>query len=241
MSADFTATGLHKSYGVREVLCGIDLSVAPGEIVGLLGPSGSGKSTVFEILTGVEKPDRGTVTLRGETLNDLGVDARARRGIGYVPQSPDLFARLSVEDNLRIAADTRLAWDERAADFVGRIVGGFGLEEVRAKPVGTLSGGQRRLVEIAFAVCTLPKFLLLDEPFSGLDPIVVERIVARLRALAKAGIGVLVTDHKAHVALELVHRAVVIEAGLVVASGPPAEVARDRRVREVFLGESYRV
>ncbi len=238
MDADaaFAGTGLHKSFGGRQVLCGVDVSVRRGEIVGLLGPSGAGKSTVFGILSGVERPDHGAVHLCGHDVTSLAIDGRARLGVGYVPQAPELFERLTVAANLRVAVDARMGWSERTAGLLDRMITAFHLDEVHDRPFSHLSGGQRRLVEIAFAVCTLPKFLLLDEPFAGLDPIVVGRIVTHIRALARAGIGILVTDHKARAILDLVERAVVIDAGTVIADGSAAAVARVPRVREVFLG-----
>jgi len=235
--ADFFATGLRKSYGGRQVLGGVSLSLRRGEIVALLGPTGSGKSTCFKILMGIERPDGGRVTLFGRNVTKLGLDGRARLGLGYVPQAPELFERLSVEGNLRIALDTKAGRNERSIAFLDALIDAFGLEEVRHRPTSFLSGGQRRLVEIAYVVCTAPKFLLLDEPFTGLDPIVVDRIVGHIKSLASAGIGVLVTDHKARLTLDLVDRAIVIGSGVVIADGPSAEVARNARVRETFLGE----
>ena len=234
-----TASDLRKAYGAREVVRGVDLTVAPGEIVGLLGPSGSGKSTIFKMLTGVEQADGGTVSIGAQALGELGIDARARLGLSYVPQSPELFPGLSVEDTLRIAIDAQGRGNAFAGRMLATIVKGFGLEELREKRFATLSGGQRRLVEIAFAVCAAPRFLLLDEPFAGLDPLVVERICGIVRLLARSGLGILITDHKARVAFELVERAVVLDDGVVIARGAPADVVQVPHVRNVFLGDDF--
>lgn len=238
--SDLAVTDLHKSVDGRPILNGIDFSLRRGEIVGLLGPTGSGKSTCFKVLMGIVRPDRGRVSLFGRDITALGIDGRARLGLGYVPQSPELFERLSVELNLRIALDARAGRNSRTTAFLDGLIVSFGLETVRNRSVSFLSGGQRRLVEIAYAVCALPKFLLLDEPFTGLDPIVVERIAAHIRSLARAGVGVVITDHKARLTLSLAKRALVISNGLIIADGPPEDVARDARVREVFLGEDDR-
>jgi lipopolysaccharide export system ATP-binding protein len=239
MSLVLTARGLCKSYGHRDVVCGVDIEIGPGEIVGLLGPSGSGKSSIFKMLTGVERPDSGVVEIDGREISRLGIDSRARLGIGYVPQSPELFPSLSMQDNLRIAVQARHRDRRKGDHLLETVLRWFEIEPLRNNRVGTLSGGQRKLVEIAYALCALPQFLLLDEPFAGLDPIVVEKVVARIRAVAKAGLGVLVTDHKARTALSLVSRAVVLDNGMIIASGLPADIVREERVRTVFLGENY--
>jgi lipopolysaccharide export system ATP-binding protein len=239
MSLVLTARDLCKSYGHRDVVCGVDIEIGPGEIVGLLGPSGSGKSSIFKILTGVERPDSGVVEIDGRDISRLGIDSRARLGIGYVPQSPELFPSLSMQDNLRIAVQARHRDHRKGDHLLETVLRWFEIEPLRNNRLGTLSGGQRKLVEIAYALCALPQFLLLDEPFAGLDPIVVEKVVARIRAVAKAGLGVLVTDHKARTALSLVSRAVVLDNGMIIASGLPTDVVRQERVRTVFLGENY--
>jgi lipopolysaccharide export system ATP-binding protein len=237
-SAELIASDLHKSIDGRPILGGINLSVRRGEIAALLGPTGSGKSTCFNVLMGIVRPDRGQVTLFGRDVTGLGIDGRARLGLGYVPQAPELFETMSVRNNLRIALEARVGDDREVAGFLDRLLAHFGLDPVRDRMISVLSGGQRRLVEIAYAVCTLPKFLLLDEPFAGLDPIVVERIAAIIRTLARGGMGILLTDHKAHLALDLASRALVIADGRMVAEGPSAMIACHPEVRQVFLGES---
>ena len=234
----FQGADIYKTFGSRRVLGGVSISVGRGEIVGLLGAMGSGKSTLFKVLTGVERPDRGQVTLFGRDVTDLCIDARARLGIGYVPQSPEMFEQLSVEANLRMAIDTRFGPSEKEADLIRVLLEGFGLNAMRDRRVSVLSRGQRRLLEISYAVATLPKFLLLDEPFAGLDPLVVDRITDLIRGLADIGIGILITDHKARLILDLVQRAVVIDNGVVIADGPSEMIARSSRVREVFLGNA---
>lgn len=239
-NADFVASDLHKTIDGRGILGGVGVSLRRGEIAALLGPTGSGKSTCFKIMMGILRPDRGRVTLFGRDVTAVGTDGRARLGLGYVPQTPELFEKLSVRNNLRIALEARVGRTPNAAAFLDGLIDSFGLNGVADRSVSVLSGGQRRLVEIAYAVCTLPKFLLLDEPFAGLDPLVVERIANHLKALARTGMGILLTDHKAHLAFELASRVLVIGGGRVVAEGASAEVAADRRVREIFLGDDDR-
>ena len=238
MSAlSFVVTDLHKTIGDRQILHGISLTVGRGEIVSLLGPSGSGKSTCFKIMMGIVRAERGQIWLSGQDVSGLSTDGRARLGLGYVPQTPELFETLSVRNNLRIAVDARVGWSRKSEAFLDGILGTFGLDPVRDRAISVLSGGQRRLVEIAYAVCALPKFLLLDEPFAGLDPIVAERIATHIRSLSRTGMGILVTDHKAHLALSLASRAIVIGKGQIIAEGASEDVARNARVRDVFLGE----
>lgn len=234
---DLAATGLCKAIDGACILNDVSLSVGRGEIAALLGPAGAGKSTCFKILAGVMRPDSGRIRLFEEDVTGWTIDSRARLGLGYVPQAPELFERLRVRDNLEIAATAQMPRRRDAEELRDRVISDLHLEEIQLQSVTHLSGGQRRLVEIAFAVCTRPKFLLLDEPFSGLDPIVVERVAAVIRALAASGIGILLTDHKARLALTLADRAVVIANGMTIADGPSDAVADNRAVRQVFLGD----
>lgn len=235
----FGASGLCKTYGEREVVVGVDIAVGHGEIVGLLGPSGSGKSTIFKILTGIVKANSGTVFLGERNITSAGIDVRARMGLGYVPQASVLFTNLTTEDNLRIAIEAKNLNQAGAERFLSTVCGAFGLIDIRHRRLGELSGGQRRLVEIAFAICSKPKFLLLDEPFSGLDPIVVSTITSRIQLLARVGIGIILTDHKVREALNVVTRAYVINNGVVILSGSAEKIVCNHEVKKVFLGEGF--
>ncbi|PHP65663.1 ABC transporter ATP-binding protein [Zhengella mangrovi] len=231
--------GLRRVYGQRDILFDVDVAVERGKVTGLLGPSGSGKSTIFRILCGVERPDSGAVTMGKRDITRLGIDARARLGIGYIPQFPELFMQLTVRDNLQIALEGRRLDRDRAAAVMGRISKAFSLQPMLGNPVATLSGGQRKLAEIAFAMCSFPRFLLLDEPFARLDPINVARVSAILRGLARSGIGILLSDHSARDALALCSTASIIQHGVVIASGTPAAVSRDPQVQAIFLGPGF--
>ncbi len=238
MADTFSATGLRKSYAAREVVAGVDISISRGEIVGLLGPSGSGKSTIFNMLAGLLRPDAGKIVLRGRDITDMPIDARARMGLGYVPQAPALFGALSTEDNLRIAIEAR-SREHSTERLLNAVCAAFELEKFRKTRLANLSGGQRRWVEIAFAVLGGPAFLLLDEPFTGLDPIASERLSATIGRLARLGIGVLLTDHNVRNALKIVERAHVIDNGTIIAAGTSESIVGDANVRATYLGTSF--
>jgi lipopolysaccharide export system ATP-binding protein len=239
MPSTLEAHRLRKTYLGREVLCGISLTLSEGRIVGLLGPSGSGKSTTFRLLTGVELADPGSVFLDRKDISQIGIDARARLGIGYVPQAPDLYLSLSVADNFTIALEACRYGKAKAAQVLADIGHLLELDDIMTKQVGHLSGGQRKLIEIGFAMCAEPTMLLLDEPFAKLDPITVTRIAGQIRRLANSGVGVLVTDHQARTVFSLAEDIVVINNGLMIAKGPPSEVIGSMAVRESFLGETF--
>lgn len=232
-------TGLRKTYGQRQVLAGVDIAFRRGEIVGLLGASGSGKSTIFNLLSGLLRPDGGRILLDRHDITEAVVDVRARLGIGYVPQSPRLFEGLTVEQNLRIALEARDADARTIPASIATICRAMGLEPVSSNRLANLSGGQRRRVEIGFALCGQPRYLLLDEPFVGLDPIVSERLSNDIRKLARLGIGILLTDHKVREALKIVQRTYVIDNGAVIAAGASADIVRNRLVRRAFLGDRF--
>lgn len=233
------AGGLCKSFAEREVVTGVDLDVRPGEIVGLLGPSGSGKSTIFNMLAGVVRPDAGAVVLDKRDVTGAGIDVRARLGLGYVPQSPALFPHLTAQDNLKIAIEASGMAASMEA-FLATLCRAFSLEEARGTRLANLSGGQRRRVEIAIALCSRPRFLLLDEPFAGLDPIVSDQLAALVARLARLGMGIIVTDHNVRYALKLVQRAYVIDDGRIIAAGSATDIVGSRQVRQRFLGMDFR-
>lgn len=228
-----------KRYGGRAVVNGVSLELAGGEIVGLLGPNGAGKTTTFYMLVGLVWPDAGEVFLDDANVTHEPMYRRARLGISYLPQEPSVFRRLSVEENLfGILELLGMNWSQ-AEERVNHLLAEFGLEKVRFQPAETLSGGERRRLEIARALVTRPKFLLLDEPFAGIDPITVLDIQRLIRHLKKESYGILITDHNVRDTLKITDRASIIKDGRVFADGDPAALAADPLVRQVYLGEEF--
>ena len=240
--ATLTAQGLFKSYRGRTVVNDASLEVAQGEIVGLLGPNGAGKTTCFYMIVGLIKADAGNITLNETNLTDLPIHARARLGIGYLPQEPSVFRKLSVIDNLnailQLRSDLDRAGRKKAAE---NLLEDFGVIHVRDSPGISLSGGERRRVEIARALAADPQFILLDEPFAGVDPISVGDIQRIVRRLADRGIGVLITDHNVRETLGIVQRAYILSDGQVLAYGDAQQILADPQVREVYLGQDFRL
>jgi lipopolysaccharide export system ATP-binding protein len=236
------ATGLCKRYKARQVVKDISLSVGPGEIVGLLGPNGAGKTTAFYMIVGLVPCDGGSVTLGQQDLTTLPMHLRARAGVGYLPQEPSVFRRLSVADNLLAILETRPNLDAEARQQRLEVL----LEELhighlRDNLGQSLSGGERRRVEIARALAADPQFILLDEPFAGVDPVSVadiQRIVAHLR---DRGIGVLITDHQVRETLGICSRAYIVNQGAVIASGTAEEILANPEVRSVYLGQDFKM
>ncbi len=233
------AHGLAKSFGRREVIHNVSVALRRGEAVGLLGPNGAGKTTVFSIIMGIIRPDRGEVLLDGKVITRLPLFQRGRLGIGYLPQEPSIFRGLSVRDNiLAILEGRRLAADARKAEL-DRLLEEFSIAHLAAQDALSLSGGERRRVEIARALAADPAFMLLDEPFAGIDPIAVVDIQALVRQLTGRGIGVLITDHNVRETLGLVDRAYVIADGKVMVQGRPETITADPEARRVYLGERF--
>ncbi len=236
-----TAVGLVKAYGGRAVVRDVSLDVAAGEIVGLLGPNGAGKTTTFSIVVGLVPPDRGVVRLGDRDLTELPMYRRARAGISYLPQEPSVFRKMTVEENLLAILETlELAPSGRGARS-DALLAEFGLTELRRHRAHTLSGGERRRVEIARSLVLSPYFLLLDEPFAGIDPIAVLDIQQIVRRLASSGIGVLITDHNVRETLSIVDRAYIIHGGEILRSGTPLALSSDAAVRKIYLGEGFRL
>jgi lipopolysaccharide export system ATP-binding protein len=237
-----TATGLEKSYKARQVVRGLSLQVTHGEVVGLLGPNGAGKTTAFYMIVGLITCDAGRIQLGDRDLTHLAMHKRARLGIGYLPQEASVFRKLSVEDNVLAILETRrdldsLQREQRLEEL---------LEELRIghvrKTLGlSLSGGERRRVEIARALAAEPRFMLLDEPFAGVDPLSVLDIQRIIRELTSRGIGVLITDHNVRETLGVCNRAYIVNQGQVIASGTAEEILANPQVREVYLGQSFRL
>jgi lipopolysaccharide export system ATP-binding protein len=236
------ASHLRKSYRSRVVVEDLSLQVEAGEIVGLLGPNGAGKTTSFYMIVGLVSADAGEITLDGTNLTHLPMHRRARLGLGYLPQEASVFRRLSVEHNVLAILETRSDLDKagRAAELE-RILGELHIAHVRKSLGISLSGGERRRVEIARALAADPRFILLDEPFAGVDPISVMDIQKIVTELAARGIGVLITDHNVRETLGVCNRACIVDRGTVIASGNAQEILANERVREVYLGHNFRM
>jgi len=230
-----------KAYKARRVVEDVSLHVRRGEAVGLLGPNGAGKTTVFYMITGLVKPDKGQITLDGFDVTPLPMYRRARLGIGYLPQEASVFRGLSVEDNIRAVLEITQP-DRKARDYeLEALLDEFRLTKLRASPAVALSGGERRRCEIARALAGHPSFMLLDEPFAGIDPIAVGGIQDLVRHLKKRGIGVLITDHSVRETLGLTDRAYIIYNGHVLTEGTPDEIVANPDVRRIYLGEDFRM
>ena len=236
------AEGLHKRYKLREVVRDITLEIRSGEIVGLLGPNGAGKTTAFYMIVGLIPCDQGRITLDGQDLTSLPMHRRARLGLGYLPQEASVFRRLSVEDNimaiLQIRADLDRAGRERVLE---ELLNDLHVTHVRTTLGVSLSGGERRRVEIARALAANPRFILLDEPFAGVDPISVLDIQRIVEHLASRQIGVLITDHNVRETLGICQRAYILSNGSMIAAGTPDEILANQEVRQVYLGEGFRL
>ena len=235
------AVELSKSYQGRKVVDDVDLEIGQGEVVGLLGPNGAGKTTTFYILVGLARPDSGRVLLDGDDITELPMYLRARSGISYLPQEPSVFRQLSVEDNLLAVLETLPLTPEQQRDRLEELLAKMGLETVRYNRAHMLSGGERRRVEIARSLVLEPTFILLDEPFSGIDPLTVVDIQKIIADLSAGGIGVLVTDHNVRETLNVTDRAYIIHNGKVFRAGTPGELSDDPEVRRVYLGDHFRL
>jgi lipopolysaccharide export system ATP-binding protein len=235
------AEGLTKSYVGRRVVNDVTISVQAGEVVGLLGPNGAGKTTSFYMIVGLTKPEAGRVTLNGEDVTKLPMYQRARRGIGYLPQEPSVFRKLSVEDNIRAILETlELSTSERE-ERLRQLLDELGTAKVAKSKAQSLSGGERRRLEITRALVISPSFMLLDEPFAGIDPIAVVDIQGIVSQLKKRGIGVLITDHNVRETLGICDRAYIVNEGTVLEEGTPEQIAASPRARQIYLGEKFRL
>ncbi len=232
---------LRKSYKKRVVIRDVSLEVHRGEVVALLGPNGSGKTTSFYAIAGLVNPEGGQVLIDGQDVTYLPMYRRARMGIGYLPQEMSIFRGMSVEDNISAILDISQPDRHRRRERLEELLGEFSIEHLRRAPALALSGGERRRVEIARCLAADPKYLLLDEPFAGVDPISVGDIRHLVADLKKRGIGVLITDHNVRETLEIVDRAYILHDGKVLMSGSPDEVVRNENVRRVYLGDSFRI
>ena len=236
------ATDLAKSYGKREVVASVSLYIESGDIVGLLGPNGAGKTTCFYMIVGLVANDRGAITLNGKAIDHLPIHLRARRGIGYLPQEASVFRSLSVEDNIMAVLQLRKGLTrQQKMDALERLLEDFQITHIRENIGISLSGGERRRVEIARALANEPRFILLDEPFAGVDPISVIDIQGIIQQLADRNIGVLITDHNVRETLGICHRAYVMGEGKILAEGNPAQILENKTVRKIYLGEDFKL
>jgi lipopolysaccharide export system ATP-binding protein len=237
-----SAIGLEKSYRKRKVVSSLSLSIESGEVVGLLGPNGAGKTTAFYMIVGLVPADGGRIELNGEDITELPMHARARRGLGYLPQEASVFRRMTVADNIMAILETRRGLDEAARDeSLERLLEELHVSHLRDHLGMSLSGGERRRVEIARALAADPAFILLDEPFAGVDPLSVHDIQRIARHLAERGIGVLITDHNVRETLGICGRAYIVNQGTVLASGTADEILANPEVRKVYLGQDFRL
>jgi lipopolysaccharide export system ATP-binding protein len=236
-----TAEELSKSFRGRRVVNDVSLTVGEGEVVGLLGPNGAGKTTIFHIVVGLIRPDSGRVRLNGIDLTEFPMYLRARHGLTYLPQEPSVFRKLTVEQNILAVAETLPLTGKQRQEQLEELLGLLGLAHLRKHLAYTLSGGERRRLEIARALVISPKFMLLDEPFSGIDPITVLEIQKIVRGLKAAGIGVLITDHNVRETLRVTDRANIIHNGKIFRSGTPQELEADPEVRRIYLGDHFQL
>jgi lipopolysaccharide export system ATP-binding protein len=241
LDGTLAAAGLFKSFAGRRVVNNVTIGLQRGEAVGLLGPNGAGKTTVFYMIVGLIHADAGRIMLDGFNVTGLPMYRRARLGIGYLPQEPSIFRGLTVEDNVRAVLEAVEPNRQRREEEIDRLLDEFNLERVRRSPAIALSGGERRRVEIARALATRPSFMLLDEPFAGIDPIAVGDIQELVRHLTRRGIGVLITDHNVRETLGLVDRAYIVHSGSILMEGRPDEIVQSEKVRRVYLGEEFRL
>ncbi len=240
-SAGLQVLNLRKSYKKRLVLRDVSLSLNRGEVVALLGPNGSGKTTCFYAIAGLVTPEAGQVMLDGRDVTALPMYRRARLGIGYLPQEVSIFRGLSTEDNILAVLEIAEPDRHKRREKLEELLSEFSITHIRHAPALALSGGERRRVEIARCLAADPKYLLLDEPFAGVDPIAVDEIRQLVRALRSRGIGVLITDHNVRETLEIVDRAYILHDGKILMTGTTDEIIRDETVRRVYLGENFRI
>jgi len=240
--AILSAKGLHKQYGKRMVVKDVDVSLERGEIVGLLGPNGAGKTTSFYMITGMIKPTKGNIFLDDYDITNDAMYKRARKGIGYLAQEPSIFGKLSVEDNLKLVLELRKDLTEKdQREKMELLLQDLSVSHLTQSKGNTLSGGERRRVEIARCLCMDPDFILLDEPFAGVDPIAVEEIQGIVHSLKKKEIGVLITDHNVRETLSITDRSYLLFDGQILKSGTSESLANDEEARRLYLGEKFRL
>ncbi|WP_034295434.1 LPS export ABC transporter ATP-binding protein [Alysiella crassa] len=231
--------GLQKTFKKRQVVKNFSLDIDSGEVIGLLGPNGAGKTTSFYMIVGLIAADAGTITLDGKELRHHPIHERARAGIGYLPQEASIFRKMTVEDNIRSILEIRFSDKNEIEQQLNKLLDDLNIGRLRHSPAPALSGGERRRVEIARVLAMQPRFILLDEPFAGVDPIAVIDIQKIIEFLKQRGIGVLITDHNVRETLRICDRAYIISDGTVLASGKPDDLVNDEQVRKVYLGDNF--
>ena len=240
-SEGLSGIDLCKSYSNKKIVKGISINVNRGEVVGLLGPNGAGKTTTFYMITGMIRPDLGEVNIEGNNITKLPMYKRAREGIGYLTQEPSVFTQLSVEDNLKLILEMTELDKKQQSDRLEQLLSDFSIEHIRKSKAFTLSGGERRRTEIARALVTEPKFILLDEPFAGIDPIAVEDIQKIIFDLKSRNIGVLITDHNVRETLTITDRAYLLFEGDILKSGSARELTEDEDAKRLYLGNKFKM
>jgi lipopolysaccharide export system ATP-binding protein len=238
---NLSVEGLTKSFGDKRALDEVSLAVEEGEVVGLLGPNGAGKTTAFYLITGLLKPTSGRVYLNGEDVTGYPMYMRARKGIGYLPQEPSVFRKLTVEENILAILETLDMPGEERRKRLEELLGELGISSIAKRKAYALSGGERRRVEITRALVLQPLFILLDEPFSGIDPIAIVDIQNIIFQLQSKGIGIIITDHNVRETLGVCDRAYIINEGKILEKGTPEEIAQSKRARQIYLGEGFRL
>jgi lipopolysaccharide export system ATP-binding protein len=241
MTQSLVAKKLEKSYRGRKIVRGVSVQVKTGEVVGLLGPNGAGKTTTFYMVVGLVRPDQGRVVLDGTDITKMPMYQRARHGIGYLPQEPSVFRKLSVAENLMAILETMNVSALERVERQEGLLKELGIAHLAHSKAYTLSGGERRRLEIARALTLSPKFILLDEPFAGIDPLAVQDIQGIISLLKSKGIGILITDHNVRETLAITDRAYIISDGKIIEAGTSAEITASPRVREFYLGESFKL
>ena len=241
MSKTLSAKSSKKNYSKKNVVNNIDINLEKGEIVGLLGPNGAGKTTTFYMITGMIRPSSGTISLGDVDITNLPMYKRARMGIGYLAQEPSIFGKLTVEDNLKIVLETILPKDVDQNNLIDELLDQFNINHLRKSLGSSLSGGERRRVEICRTLALKPDFVLLDEPFAGVDPIAVEDIQQMIISLKKKNIGVLITDHNVRETLSITDRSYLLYSGEILKSGDAETLANDEEVRRIYLGKKFRL
>ena len=230
-----------KNYGGKKVVTAMSMEIFPGEVVGLLGPNGAGKTTSFYMIAGLVKSDHGSITLNGQDITAWPIHLRSLRGLGYLPQEASIFRDLTVEENIYAVLEVRHASPRKRKRLLESLLTNFGLGHIRKSKSRQLSGGERRRVEIARTLAIQPQFILLDEPFAGVDPLAVKDVQAIIVKLQKNGIGVLITDHNVRETLKIVDRAYIMSQGSLLASGTPQEIINNKKAQKLYLGEQFKI